>query len=285
MTSLQRFFRTVPKQAAAALLLSPSLAIANDCPIQIGKTISYDSPATTYAHFEEFDVMPREFETTEEHRERLSAVLKDGTKPFIVRGKYDVDAAKYDADRQTLRLFVYAWANAGTGWDEVFPVQSHRGTIEYSRFGSQSYLGIGLGSEESVVGEYKGSNAYGASTTVYEVERQVYSVFDQEVRNEDLWQFEGKGIYDTQHGPMKDTGYVDIPMPVDQARQYKDELKVVVAFLPKGPFAASGSRRWTPKINRPRDVTANYRVTFGMIQCVGILSPDDRALKVIEPNK
>lgn len=269
--------------ASLGVLALPQLAMASECPIEIGQPITSQSPADVFSSLSKTYMQKGEFETTEAFNRRVGITVTDIAGPMTVQSKFDPDAAQYDADRNVLRLFSYSWDNAATGWDEVFTRSNTPDSVQYSSYGRGEYLGIGLGQTEDVIDAYEASNSYGASTTVSQVTRNVYSVFSNKVDGETEWQIDGTADYVRPEFTLKNKGYVDIPMSIDQARNEKDRLQVVVSFSPKVPFVAEGSRNWSPTIRRPRDVTANYKVTIGTIHCVGILNSEGQALHVIYP--
>lgn len=263
-----------------ALALAQS-AMASECPIEIGQQTPSQSPADAFSDLSKLDMQKGEFETTDAFNRRGEDAVTNMTTPLTVQSKFDPNAAQFDADRNMLRLFLYGWDNAATGWDEVFTRSNTPDNVQYSIYGSDSYLGVGLGQTEEVTDAYEATNSYGASTTVSRVTRNVYSVFSKKIDGENEWQFDGTADYVGARFTLENTGYVDIPMSINQARNDKDRLQVVVSYSPKLPFVAEGSRNWSPTIRRPQNVTAHYNVTIGTIHCVGILDPEGTALHVI----
>ena len=108
-----------------------------------------------------------------------------------------------------------------------------------------------------------------------QIERNVYAVFDHPGR--DSWKCELKS------GEL-DTCSVRLGVKREKARSLKDGLSVGIVAKPKPPFAATGTRTWTPTMQNPRDITAHYKVIVADIPCAVLSGPDGRIVKTIEAN-
>lgn len=207
------------------------------------------------------------------------------TTPHLLRATYFPDNLTYVAEREEFIIKQYAWANLGVGWDNVFGgrgiydgkqlAKNPWGIGEISGFAPVQ--GVGLISDERVMGAYTASNAMGATAEVTEIERNVYAVFDEKVPRRESWKCELKS---GQFG----TCSVRLSVEREKARSLKEGLSVGIVARPKPPFAATGTRRWTPTIQRPRDITAHYRVIVADILCAVLSGPDGRIGKTIEAN-
>ena len=81
-----------------------------------------------------------------------------------------------------------------------------------------------------------------------------------------------------------DTCSVRLSVEREKARSLKEGLSVGIVARPKPPLAATGTRRWMPKMQNPRDITAHYRVIVADILCAVLSGPDGRIVKTIEAN-
>ena len=275
--------------SCAMLLSFPALTLANSCPIEAGQAIPADSARTVFNRLAQKNMTKGEFETTAQYEARISTMERQSSGPIFVHMPYDPNDTEYDADREILRLWVYAFDNEGPSWQNALRPKGTLSMPTYSRRfqrpgrSSMIEFGVGLGTEDTLTGQYDASNAYGASVTVSEIDRQVYSVYQGEISHSDKWRLDGRGIFQSSLGPLPDTGYIELPVSIAQAREIKDNLQIVLAFTPISPFTATGSKRWDPKINQPQEIHATYNVILGQSHCLRVLDRNGKALHTILP--
>ena len=273
-----------------------SRANAAVCPFQIGEIAQYVEPKRVYDDLKALDLRKSEYETTKEFEARGREAMNHEmvTTPHLLRATYFPDNLTYVAEREEFIIKQYAWANLRADWDCVFGgwgiydgkqlAKNPWGIEEISGFAPVQ--GVGLISDERVMGTYTASNAMGATAEVTEIERNVYAVFDEKIPpvhgssmdpSRESWKCELKS-------GQFDTCSVRLSVEREKARSLKEGLSVGIVARPKPPLAATGTMRWTPKMQNPRDITAHYRVIVADILCAVLSGPDGRIVKTIEAN-
>jgi len=276
------------------ILFSYSVAIqatsTGNCPASIGMAVNPEKASILYQKILASNLLKGEFETTSAFEIRKAqsnfSVL---SKPLLVEAKYDAKSTSYDADNQKLTVFKYAWANAPTGWSDVFDYSGKKYGIKVASYAKNH--GLGLGQIEKTLGSYSASNAYGASVRVTKIDRVVYSLFDRPAQKsgrryggdtQETWAFEGLAEYRSEAVSLPDTGAVYIDIPINIAPSLKDTMRASVYFVPKPPYTATGDRHWAAKINSPREINATYNVIVGNILCVLLTDKHGKVLKIID---
>ena len=278
--------KTMISIAMASLIAASGVAVAAVCPVRVGELAQYVEPKQIYDDLKALDLTKSEYETAKEFEARVRESLNHDTvaTSHLLRATYFPDHLTYVAEREEFIVEKYAWANLGVGWDDVFGgwgvydgKQLSKNPWGMEQVSSLTPVqGVGLLSEEEIVGTYTASNAMGATVQVTEIERNVYAVFDRPGR--DSWKCELKS------GQL-DTCSVRLGVKRENARSLKDGLSVGILARPKPPFAATGTRTWKPTIQDPRDVTAHYNVIVADILCAVLTRPDGRIVKTIDAHR
>jgi hypothetical protein len=221
-----------------------------------------------------------EFETTASYEQRLAEVRAkvDLSAPIIAQAIYDPDMVEYDADRQVFIVKTYAWDNLGVASDVALP-RGNRWGIETSLLGNAE---VALKKEEIPTGSYEATNSYGATTTVLQMNRFTFAVFD---RAYPRTPGKGNGTAEAWRATTLsgNSPAIEISVPLDQAQATKQGMKVGIAFQPREPFVASGVYTNTPTITNPREITATTNLLIGNILCAVISDPDGIVIGTADP--
>lgn len=282
---------------ALALIISANdAANAAACPYQTGEDAQYVEPQKVYDELKALDLRKSEYETSKEFEVRVREAMSHEavTTPHLLRATYFPDNLSYVAEREEFIIKRYAWANIRADWSYVFGgygiyegeqlAKNPWGVGEIGAFAPVQ--GTGLITDEKVTGTYVASNAMGATVEVTEIQRNVYAVFDEEIPpahgssmdpSRESWKCELKS---GQH----DTCSVRLSVERERAQSLKEGLNVGIVARPKRPLAATGTRRLTPTLQRPSDITVHYNVIVADILCAVLSGPDGRIVKTIDAN-
>ena len=288
--------KTTMSIAVAFFVAASYAANAAVCPVKIGDIAQYIEPKKVYDDLRAFDLRKSEYETAKEFEARVKEAMnhETATRAYLLGATYFPDNVTYVAEREEFIIEQYAWANIGVGWDDVF---GGWGIYDGERLAKNPWgieeigiydavQGVGLISDERAIGTYTASNAMGATANVSEIERTVYGVFDEKIPpahgsafepSRESWKCE------LRSGQL-DTCSVRLSVGREKARRLKEGLSVGIVARPKPPLAVTGTSRWSPTMQNPRDTTAHYRVIVADILCAVLSGPDGRIVKTIEAN-
>lgn len=231
--------------------------------------------------FSQLQSIPRaktEFETTDVFARRQEEAQNRLPSHFLIDAPLDIEYVKYDADKQTLTVAIYALTNTHTGNHELRKAFGHgselykAGTqIEYS-FNNIAWA---LPLESRNIGTYNGSNSFGANVIIVEQERVFRGAFERRAKkNESLWF-------------AKDPDYIENSPPIifeiqaspAYARSLKQTgLRAAMLIAPKPPFHAVGTGKFLPTIRAPYDRTTEYRFIVCDILCAAVYDANGKLL-------
>lgn len=124
---------------------------------------------------------------------------------------------------------------------------------------------------ETLTGSYRASNAYGATTTVTEIQRTHKAIFERALEPQEA----------TFANVGPDFRLIDIPMSPDEARRFRTAGRAAAVIRPQAPYFAVARRRWSPRFDRPSDITQSTQVVIADIQCLLLTDSSNRVLGVV----
>lgn len=246
---------------------TPATASAEtaDCIGLVGQQVSSQPFAAVAAKLAGVPTTKGEFETTEAFNVRQGTAAAQLPSTFIVNYQPNSEYLVYDADAGALSVKSYFFRNLNTSYSDVFGYGSPLdGKLKY---GHSDNIDVVVGETQRPTGSYAGSNAYGATATVTNIQRDTQSIWDREAKyGEDIFVRQADGLLGS------------IPMSPNEARALKASASAAIVVAPRWPYLAKGTKTWTPTINRPTHVTNDITVITGDIQCALLL---DAAKRVI----
>ena len=271
------------------LYTASSAAISAECPVSIGETALYVEPKNIYDELRAFDLVKSEYETGREFEARIEQATSQevATIPHLLRATYFPggvgDNLSYNAEQEEFVIKQWAWDNLGVNWDSVFgPYGIYDGEmLDESPWGIRIprfalVRGVGLIEDQRVTGNYTASNALGATVQVTEVERDVYAVFEEHLR-------EGREEWVCELARSEsETCSVRVSVDRENAQNFENGMSVGIVAKPKFPLAVTGTVEEMPTIQYPINEKHHYKVIVADILCAVLSGPDGRIAKVIE---
>ena len=235
----------------------------SECSFSTGDTVHIRSIQKVYSLLN--DIKKREFESKQQHMDRISNVLASfNNGPIVVRSAYDSKYLQYDADKEQFKISFEPWVGINHDWyhwDEIFREN------EIDNVGTMPF-GITL-SNKITSGPY-------AVTTNY---RQ-FAVFDRWLSSwigwepKNFWKFDYRAARGNSAGAF-------LPVPLEKAKNLKERLNFGVEFKPRYPFVIEGRT-----YHGPYYVITSSRYTklfTGDIRCIVITDENHQVLKTIMP--
>ena len=260
-----------PSVATAPTARSAATAqVGADCSRFVGQHVDARNIDAVMAPFEQVGVKG-EFETTAELQGRQATAIDQlGSELILVKPSEGREYIAYDADRRVLKISRFALHNTGLNEMALFGPGAPYEALVRSRLSS---YGVVLSQDESVVGAYEASNAFGASATVLKVRRTTKGVYD---RPADIG---AQGLF-----PSADTSadHIAIELPLDPMTAQRLISNVRFAYLvePRTPYFLSAAYGFpsTPTLSDPREVIEDVSVIYGDLQCAFVLDDNDTVL-------
>lgn len=264
------------------MLANVTLAEAKKCSVNVGDVVEFEGAPDAFETLSKVAPVKDEFETTqvfEKRRAQATKALKEDG-PLLLEATYDPEKVVYDADRQRFIMSVYAWDNMGWSWEKAIGYGNAFG-IETDPLNNRQ---IGLIKTQENTGTYEAENGYGVKVVVNRIEAKQYGVFDKklEYRAEE-WAIDLKHSFATQWGKSEFSS-IQIPVPIEEARDFKDNLRIGVAVRPRYPFVLTGNNRYSPSIDIPRETLIKVHVIVADILCAVVANKKGRVLKIVNTN-
>lgn len=253
---------------------APIVASTQACDSYLGQMITPVSFDRVSAALSRLPTQRDEFETTPQFDARVANALGNTAGSYIVRATFNPKYATYDADRQQFRVESYAIGNGQPYWDEVFGYgHPLYGRVEYDSYNN---IGISVSGSETVMGTYRGSNAFGVTARVTETRRNQKAIFDRKAAyGEDLYSPPGSDLYSIRI-------IAEIPADPATAPGLKNAMKAALVIAPKSPWVAAGRGHInTPTISNPRTVEQVVSAVIADIQCALITDGTNRVIAAV----
>lgn len=250
------------KNFAAVLIACLTAVSANafDCQSYVGKKVTPTSFDAALAMLPM--ISPKgEFETTIAYEARTAGAVLP-TEPLILSGQADrklwdgkTDTLQYDADAGLLTVHKFFFG-LETNHDVAeftpqVPGINNSYTVQYQ-----------LRKRDTPKGQYKGSNAFGASVTVERIDSVVDEVFERGIRYSES---EYVGVADNA------STLLPVPMTIEIAKLVKATPQSAIVVVPKPPYFARGTINFAPTRQVPFDVNTTFRTIIADIQCAMVL--------------
>ena len=261
------------------------------CGISVGDTAIFNDPAEIYNWIQEKNLVKDEFETTATFEKRVAEAEAVFSKPILIRGTYDREHTKYDADNSRIVMKMDAWAKKMSHkfflYDEL-----REGVKESTGFESplkddlllHALLNLSLESgtrqvsdnahgtvllyTEEVTGTYRGSDNSGNSAEVTQISKTSYAVLDEVDTSQNKMTWKNKRIR--------------FNMPVEKAKRIISKLQVGIMALPKKPFTKEARSVKEATFADPTEITESYQTIFADMVCAVIADDKGRVLKTVE---
>lgn len=262
----------------ALAMLVPTGAAAQDCPSYLGTSPSLTSITDALAQFE--NVTPKdEFETTAQYEARIAAAT-GGSGPLVIPKAIDEGQLTYDADRQVFQIGRFFFDNVNMPIRELW---SYGGPFyEAGNFQSRSdNIDTVIEQDDVPTGTYTGSNAFGASTEVIQLDRVYWGIYDRPVTGRGGSSFAASYLVPTE-GDAEHIG--ELPMAPAEARQFRETAKVAFVVVPQAPWLINYREDYPSEatVRNPLEVTTVMHVLFADIQCALILDASNTVVSAFE---
>lgn len=219
-------------------------------------------------------IIKDEFETTAQFEARQAAAAAVPS-ALVVSLTIDAEYVTYNADAGVFAIQPYAITNGGTDWSDLFYGSPHYDLYRNSYSGD---LALVVSRTDEANGTYTGQNAYGASWEITRINRTLSAIFEGKVPHH------GANLWGNSSATNIPTW--NIPVPVEQAREFKSKLRAALLIAPKAPFFFERTKPSSlpVTIQHPRNITETSRVIFADIQCLIFVDDTDNVLLSIATN-
>lgn len=255
------------------------------CGISVGDTAIFNDPAGTHNWIQKKNLIKDEFETTATFEKRVAEAEQVFSKPILIRGTYDREYTKYDADNSRIVMETGAWAKKLSYefflYDELKEAVNESVDLQSplldaffsislesgARQASRSVHGTVLFSKEKVTGNFIGSDNSGNSVQVTQVSKISYALLDraQNSQNEKTWK----------------NNEIKFNIPVEEAKRVISKLQVGIMASVKKPFTKGVNRVKEATFADPTEVTESYHTIFADMVCAVIADDKGRVLKTV----
>lgn len=255
---------------ALTCALMPSVAFSAEpaqpqaCQAHVGQQVATQTFDAVAAMMAKVPAFKGEYETTEAFNARQAAATTGWPATFIIGYQPNRDFLKYDADRGTMVVPAYFFRNRNTSYHDVFGAwgSPFNGKVKFGYFDN---IDVVVGETERTKGSYRGSNAFGAGTTVTQIQRSTKAIWEREAKS-------GEDAFpDQQDGVEAALG--SIPISVQQAQALKTGATAALVIAPRWPYFAQGTRVWNATFRDPRQIDNDISVIAADIQCALLLDP------------
>lgn len=254
--------------AAAATLMETAVLAQDRCPTFTGQIIA---PVTVESVITRVSTVPSikgEYETTAAFETRRNAAASALPEEFLVSIPLDPQYLRYNADAGSLSVGAYAIDNRNTTYDGAFGPGTSHPNVRASPFNNLDLL---ASETETPTGSYGASNAFGATTVVTEIQRSSKAIFERALEP-------GETTF-ANVGP--DLRLIDIPMSPEEARRFRTSGRAAAVIRPQAPFFAVARRRWSPRFDRPTDISQSVQIVVADIQCVLLTDSASRVVGAV----
>lgn len=246
---------------------------AQTCETYVGQIIAPLSIETVIAATSKLPSQKDEFETTEQFNTRVINALGTVSGSYIITTKFNPEYAVYDADTQRFKIEYYALDNINASWEAVFGYGDPLyGKVKYSQVSGG--IDIVVSYVEDLTGTYRGTNAFGASTTITKIRRTVKGIYDREAQY-------GETLFAPapKYGEKTNTTIVELHADAMTARTLKSAFKAAVVIVPKSPWYGDEKKNWgKPTLQAPRDIDETVIAVIADIQCALITDSSNKVL-------
>ena len=185
----------------------------------------------------------------------------------------------YDADSAQFLFGEWAFSKPdtlGKNWERRYGID----------IGHLNEIAVRISEKEIVKGSYIGSNAFGVSAKVQEIEKHEIGIFERSGSfsdDEDLFGY-GNGQKNILPDDVLSKGkggrpVIRISAPIEAAKLMKGTLAAAVLVKPKEPYYVRGTQHISPTLEGKRDITLVSEILVADIKCVFIY---DKQQTVIE---
>jgi hypothetical protein len=271
--------------AIAALSLGLANAAAADCPLQVGEVGSFMTGAELANILAELPQNKGDFETSESFEARRLGVLAPLLNtPLYVLTDYDKsfpnnspNTVRYDADNQRVLYGDYFFSN---DYDPVPYALRDRGLIQKY---SDAYISFNLNKDENILRTYDGSNAFGASTTITEVQWDILSVSQLAPRRERSYNPVFEADINAQMPSvlgegMEEESVMSFDMPIAEATDSFYDIRPAVVFVLDYPYVVFDEEYLEPVNVYPVERNINSTVLVAEILCGLVVGEDGTVL-------
>tara|TARA_R110002073_G_scaffold333744_1_gene521828 strand:- start:94 stop:894 length:801 start_codon:yes stop_codon:yes gene_type:complete len=263
-------------------VFSGALALgANQCTINIGDSINFESLASLVESFNSTNIEQDEFETTEEFEQRKRStlnkeILEDN---LLLKATYSSEHANYNADTEQFNIQSFAWTNLGVGWDRVFP-RFNEYKIEANFWSNHA---AGLARTDEVIGSYTGTNAFGNSVDVTKYQSTIYGVFDRMSAKSVVTMEAGKKTWKMDFIDNENNREViRIDVPRERARFLKENMQVGILVQPKPPYLVVTEDTKKPTRDYPAEIETTTYAFVADIICAIITDENGIVLRTVD---
>jgi len=260
----------------ALALLAPSSAMAQDCQSYLGTSPALTTIAAALASYE--GVTPKdEFETSAQYEARIAAAT-GGSAPLVIPKAIDEGQLTYNADRQAFQIGRFFFDNVNMPIGDLW---SYGGPYyEAGNYASRrDNIDTVIEQKDVPTGSYTGSNAFGASTEVIQLDRVYWGIYDRPAPGRG-----GSAFAASYLVPSEGEHIGELPMAPTEARQFRADAKVAFVVVPQAPWRINYRESYPSEatVRNPLEVTTVMHVLFADIQCALILDGSNTVLSAFE---
>lgn len=244
-------------------------AAQTSCRAYVGRTVSptpFETIASRFAN-----VKPKsEFETTAEYKKRLAEAQAVARDPVIIqKPPTDRKYLVYDADKRSLavKAFAFDWGGILL-WNAINSTEYKN---EFRVSALDNVMAV-VSQDRRPVGNYQGSNAYGATRRVQRELWTTQVIYDRTVGDDE-------GLFPGAYSEANVAGR--IPLSPADAQTLKQIITLGFVVLPKQPYLIRGSYQppfGRPRYDNPREIIDNFTILIADIRCGLVLGPSNLVL-------
>lgn len=225
------------------------------CSAYVGQKVApktFDDIARIYSSISPKD----EFETTEKYQNRIESSSSDNREPIIVTKKIEsLKYFPYDADRQILMVQSYAFDNTNFDAWSAFYYAKLQNLNANTR---SNNIDIVFSETDKESGAYIGQNSFGAKVRVTKTTRTTKALFQRKASF-------GENLF---RNTDKDGVIGTIPMPPEDAKNIRSQLRIAFVIQPKLPFVVKSTYPFgEATISSPEEVKVEATVLIADVQC------------------
>lgn len=269
--------RSVSGLGAAWVVFSGQALAADYCSLPPGSPLAPKTFQQIIAGLPTTAAPKSEFETTADYQARIAAAAQSERQVLLAR---PVDEQtfpaplEYDADRGLLKVRTTAFDWGTANWS----VERILGKPKLTTDGIFDVATV-LHRTITPLGEYKGSNVYGASALIAKQSR----------RTDSVWVRAGDNPNDKIFKGDADQVVGVIPMAPNVAKLVKPSIRFALAVTPKPPFIVTGNGPGNaPSFDDPRDIPLSqdhFRILIADVDCGIVLDHENKVLGIFRANQ
>ncbi|WP_430414268.1 hypothetical protein [Parasphingorhabdus sp.] len=262
--------------APLCLIALPQSVFAETCENYIGQTPQISEIETAIERNQ--PLAPKgEFETATQYEARKATETKI-TGPLVISMKLEgstinKNGLEYDADRQVFKLNRYAFAYGGLRVKDLWGFGSPLSNEDARN--ARMHISLLVKKEDKPTGTYEASNAFGRKTEVIKLDGIQWGIYDRPLQSDYRTSYTAADVVAAE----PETGMIgEIPVPITEAKQFKESASVAVVVEPQAPWSIKYRKGYPskPTIRRPLEETVVLNVLFADIQCALILDGNKR---------